>query len=420
MALLVSMVVSLTVIPVLAARFLARRRMPTTGPIYRRLAGGYERCSRVGLRFPRTDGALALLAVLPGWWLFTHLESGFMPEMDEGAFILDYWMPVGHLAGRRPTRCSAASRTGLLDTPDMAGYHPPHRRGEWPVRHRIVPRRYPREPQAGRPAPADGGRLSTPCASDSSARCPRCEYRVRAAGPGPDQRPQRRARSGGSQGLRTRPGQAAAVGRRGGRDRWRRPGREDVNAHVYLGNPDIVVRPDSVQTARVGLTEQDVENQLRRGALRPGGQHAAASRTASPTSASAIPDAVRFDRATAGRSCRSACPAAAAATPGGGRGFVPLGQLASMESRPQPNELWRENQQPVITVTGELGEPRPGQRQPRSGKRGWPSVKLPARLSLGAGRQLPRAAGVVRQPADGADRRPRHWCFCCWASSSAA
>ena len=95
LALLVSMVVSLTVVPVLAARFLAQRRMPASGPIYDRLATGYERFLRAGLRFPRTTVALALLAVLPGWWLFHHLESGFMPEMDEGAFILDYRMPEG-------------------------------------------------------------------------------------------------------------------------------------------------------------------------------------------------------------------------------------------------------------------------------------------------------------------------------------
>ena len=31
----------------------------------------------------------------------------------------------------------------------------------------------------------------------------------------------------------------------------------DMNAHVYLGNPDVVIRPDSLQTARVGLTELD-------------------------------------------------------------------------------------------------------------------------------------------------------------------
>src|SRR3954447_23616563 len=94
-ALLVSMVVSLTIIPVLAARFLGRRPMPTTGPIYNLLANRYEGLLRVGLRFPRMAVLLALLAAVPAWRLFNHLESDFMPEMDEGAFVLDYNMPVG-------------------------------------------------------------------------------------------------------------------------------------------------------------------------------------------------------------------------------------------------------------------------------------------------------------------------------------
>src|SRR4029078_2336784 len=34
--------------------------------------------------------------------------------------------------------------------------------------------------------------------------------------------------------------------------------------------------------------------------------------------------------------------------------FVALGQLASIVTVRSPNELWRENQQPVITVTAEL------------------------------------------------------------------
>jgi multidrug efflux pump subunit AcrB len=37
-------------------------------------------------------------------------------------------------------------------------------------------------------------------------------------------------------------------------------------------------------------------------------------------------------------------------------GFVPLSQLASIEVVRSPNELWRENQQPVITVTAELAD----------------------------------------------------------------
>ena len=35
-------------------------------------------------------------------------------------------------------------------------------------------------------------------------------------------------------------------------------------------------------------------------------------------------------------------------------GFVPLGQLATIRTVRSPNELWRENQQPVITVSAEL------------------------------------------------------------------
>ena len=39
-----------------------------------------------------------------------------------------------------------------------------------------------------------------------------------------------------------------------------------------------------------------------------------------------------------------------------GPGFVPLSQLATIETLRSPNELWRENQQPVITVTSEIGD----------------------------------------------------------------
>ena len=75
--------------------------MPTTGPIYNRLADVYERALRACLRYPKTIMSLTLLAVVPGWILLhglimiSPLETGFMPEMDEGAFVLDYNMPVG-------------------------------------------------------------------------------------------------------------------------------------------------------------------------------------------------------------------------------------------------------------------------------------------------------------------------------------
>jgi multidrug efflux pump subunit AcrB len=139
-AVLVSMVISLTVVPVFAAKFLAGRPMPPPGPIYRFLAHLYELALGVALRFPRTTLALSVAAVLAGvilytgipdvrtdsgGWadkqitkvlesrhitdtrtklkpgepppppLFPGLETGLMPAMDEGAFIFDYWAPSG-------------------------------------------------------------------------------------------------------------------------------------------------------------------------------------------------------------------------------------------------------------------------------------------------------------------------------------
>ena len=133
----------------------------------------------------------------------------------------------------------------------------------------------------------------------------------------------------------------------------------DVNAHVYLGNPDIVVRPDSVQTARVGLTELDVESSAQRRALRPGGQHGPGAgpddEDPRPLSRSG-PVRPRAPGPAADQPGDRATPATGGTSPAtaAGIGFVPLGQLATIRTVRSPNELWRENQQPVITVTAEL------------------------------------------------------------------
>ena len=65
--LLVSMVVSLTIIPVLASRFLARRPMPTTGPIYNFLADRLREVAADWLCAPRLTTAAGRCAmVVPG------------------------------------------------------------------------------------------------------------------------------------------------------------------------------------------------------------------------------------------------------------------------------------------------------------------------------------------------------------------
>jgi multidrug efflux pump subunit AcrB len=115
-AVLVSMVISLTLVPVFAARFLAGRPMPQPGRIYRFFEHIYEFGLRQALRVPWLTLGLSLTAVLLGvllWFgldnpwakaepgqppppqLVTKLQTGLMPSMDEGAFVFDYWAPTG-------------------------------------------------------------------------------------------------------------------------------------------------------------------------------------------------------------------------------------------------------------------------------------------------------------------------------------
>ena len=123
------------------------------------------------------------------------------------------------------------------------------------------------------------------------------------------------------------------------------------------------------------------------------------------------PDRVRYDRKDLGpaadqpgdgRLARHATQATA------GVGFVPLEQLATIEVVRSPNELWRENQQPVITVTAELEDRDLGSanREIREQAR---RPQVSPGLSLGAGGQLSRPARIVRQLRDGAGGcgRPR-------------
>ena len=104
------------------------------------------------------------------------------------------------------------------------------------------------------------------------------------------------------------------------------------------------------------------------------------------------PDRVRYDRehlALLPISLATATPAPATAAAAShataaGVGFVPLGQLATIRTVRSPNELWRENQQPVITVTAEL-EGRDLGSVNRDLRAEACRAHVPARISLGAG-----------------------------------
>jgi multidrug efflux pump subunit AcrB len=141
-AVLVSMVISLTLVPVFAAKFLAGRPMPPPGPIYRVLAAGYERLLALALRFPRATLTFSILAAAAAVILYTGipdyrakqeegkpppaplvkgLDTGLMPSMDEGAFVLDFWAPSGTPLERTEAMVREVEHL-LSENPDVAAY----------------------------------------------------------------------------------------------------------------------------------------------------------------------------------------------------------------------------------------------------------------------------------------------------------
>jgi multidrug efflux pump subunit AcrB len=139
-AVLVSMAISLTVVPIFAGRFLAGRPMPEPGRIYHALAHGYELLLERALRAPWLVVASSLLALLIGVLLYTGLpnpfakpekgrrpelvrglETGLMPKMDEGAFVLDYWAPSGSPLTETEAKAKAIEKI-LSRNPDVQSY----------------------------------------------------------------------------------------------------------------------------------------------------------------------------------------------------------------------------------------------------------------------------------------------------------
>ncbi len=330
--------------------------MPTTGPIYNLIADAYEGMLKVGLKFPITAMLMAIVALLPLWWLATHMETGFMPDMDEGAFVLDYQMPVGTSLAQTD-KVMRRVEDILQNTPDISGYI--RRTGAElgffatePYTGDILVSLKP----AGQRRPAEEifealreevekevPELETefvPLVQDQINDLAGVDSPIEVKVFGPDFAK-----------LRELAEQVGAIVEKV-------EGVADMDAHVYLGNPDVVIRPDSLQTSRVGLTELDIESQLNAALY---GQVASTVPEEDRMTKIRVryPDHVRYDRESLGLlpiSLATATPSAAASQspPTAGMGFVPLGQLATIRTVRSPNELWRENQQPVITVSAEL------------------------------------------------------------------
>lgn len=118
-ALTVSLGLSLGVLPPLAARVLraAPDGTATDGSVTR----WYRRALAACLRHRRPVAALVPVIAVVGVGLYGALPSGFLPEMDEGAFILDYRTPPGTSLAETD-RLLRQIETELQRTPEVASY----------------------------------------------------------------------------------------------------------------------------------------------------------------------------------------------------------------------------------------------------------------------------------------------------------
>ena len=108
-AVLVSLVLALTIIPLLSEQFItaadaeqseaahaAGTGIPARlGRLVDALSVLYERTLGGVLHHARAMVVAGILLVVGGWFAYRAVETGFMPEMDEGAFVIDYFTPGG-------------------------------------------------------------------------------------------------------------------------------------------------------------------------------------------------------------------------------------------------------------------------------------------------------------------------------------
>jgi CzcA family heavy metal efflux pump len=98
-SLLTSLVLAISLTPSLAAWLIRshehREHDEEGGFILRRLVRAYERAVTVALAHRFITLALCLLVLVAGAGLYLRLESDFLPPMDEGGFVIDYYTPAG-------------------------------------------------------------------------------------------------------------------------------------------------------------------------------------------------------------------------------------------------------------------------------------------------------------------------------------
>jgi len=120
MALLTSLALALTWTPTLSHFLIRQRGSRAAGHenISPRLMRPYERTLRTTLEHPVLLAAFTAVLIASSYFCFVSLGSDLLPQMDEGGFILDYFMPAGSSLDETNRVVSAVERI-LRATPEV-------------------------------------------------------------------------------------------------------------------------------------------------------------------------------------------------------------------------------------------------------------------------------------------------------------
>jgi multidrug efflux pump subunit AcrB len=131
-ALMASLILAIFFTPVLAAGFLKPRAVAAEtdlahaevageGKYLTRLTTYYERALAWSLGHAVFIVGSAVVILIASFGIYTRLGSGFLPAMDEGAFVLDYIMPAG-TSLQETDRVLLQIEKLLRATPDIESY----------------------------------------------------------------------------------------------------------------------------------------------------------------------------------------------------------------------------------------------------------------------------------------------------------
>lgn len=131
-ALAASLVLAIFFTPVLSGIFLKPKRLKEgvtleeaekneEGPILRKFSERYERVLHWSLNAPKKIALIAVGVLAMSVVIYFSLGSGFLPDMDEGAFVLDYRTPPG-TSLQESNRILNHVEKFLRETPEVESY----------------------------------------------------------------------------------------------------------------------------------------------------------------------------------------------------------------------------------------------------------------------------------------------------------